>query len=115
MSLTCVSGGYPRLGTNSRVLPLVRQVPAIDGDRVGSGEPAASGCEKTTRIGAAPSIRRACEAGVTDSTLSGPDDARAARRAARFWAPWPAPPSLPLPPRPPPRAHPTPTPPPTRA
>src|SRR5258708_20213503 len=53
------------------LLPLARQVPAIDGDRVGSGESGASGWEKTNRIAAAPSTWRACAAGVTDIKVTG--------------------------------------------
>ena len=53
---------------NTAALPWTAQVPGIDGDSVGIGEPGASGEENCTRIGLAPLTFLDPAAGVIDTS-----------------------------------------------
>ena len=79
-SVTWVFGKYPLAGVKTAVSPSTCQLPAICGQSVGMGVPAASGAENRTRIRAAPLTPFAPAAGVTDSTWSGPARRPAAPR-----------------------------------
>src|SRR5580692_5423306 len=68
---TVVSATYPDLGVNVAVSPDTCQLPATDGESVGSGVCGDSADENFTVIGSPPLASRSPPAGVTETTLSG--------------------------------------------
>ena len=68
---TVVSATYPDLGVNVAVSPDTCQLPATDGESVGSGVCGDSADENFTVIGSPPLASRSPAAGVTETNLSG--------------------------------------------
>jgi hypothetical protein len=69
--VTWVCSGKPAAGVKVRLAPSWLQVPAIAGDRRGSGEPATGTPDNSSRMGWAPFAARAPGAGVTDTARGG--------------------------------------------
>src|SRR5689334_7442204 len=67
-TVTLVFSNQPTLGVNTAALPWTDQLPGIDGDSVGIGEPTAGGVSNWTRTGLVPLTCLDPAAGVIETT-----------------------------------------------
>src|SRR5271157_1521640 len=67
-TVTRVFSRYPTAGVKTAESPWTVHLPAIEGDRVGIGEFAASGAENCSRMGLVPLTPRAPAAGLTETS-----------------------------------------------